>query len=71
MTFAELPHVVSPVVLTQVVVRVTLLFGSQCAMSVCLHYPIPVGHCQWVVPWFTEDKSKALLTYTPLKVRLW
>ena len=27
-------------------VRATLLFGSQCAMSVCLRYPIPVGHCQ-------------------------
>ena len=27
-------------------VRTTLLFGSQRAMSVCLRYPIPVGHCQ-------------------------
>ena len=27
-------------------VRATLLFGSQRAMSVCLRYPIPVGHCQ-------------------------
>ena len=27
-------------------VRATLLFGSQHAMSVCLRYPIPVGHCQ-------------------------
>ena len=27
-------------------VRATLLFGSQCAVSVCLCYPIPVGHCQ-------------------------
>ena len=27
-------------------VRATLLFGSQHAMSVCLCYPIPVGHCQ-------------------------
>ena len=52
-------------------VRATLLFGSQRAVSICLRYPIPVGHCQQVVPWFTEDKSKALLTYTLLKVRLW
>ena len=29
-----------------VFVRATLLFGSQCAVSVCLRYPIPVGHCQ-------------------------
>ena len=28
------------------IVRATLLFGSQRAVSVCLHYPIPVGHCQ-------------------------
>ena len=28
------------------VVRATLLFGSQRAVSVCLRYPIPVGHCQ-------------------------
>ena len=28
------------------IVRATLLFGSQRAMSVCLRYPIPVGHCQ-------------------------
>ena len=27
-------------------VRATLLFGSQRAVSVCLRYPIPVGHCQ-------------------------
>ena len=27
-------------------VRATLLFGSQCAVSICLRYPIPVGHCQ-------------------------
>ena len=27
-------------------VRATLLFSSQRAMSVCVHYPIPVGHCQ-------------------------
>ena len=30
----------------QLVVRATLLFSSQRAMSVCVHYPIPVGHCQ-------------------------
>ena len=29
-----------------ILVRATLLFGSQRAMSVCLRYPIPVGHCQ-------------------------
>ena len=29
-----------------VAVRATLLFGSQRAVSVCLRYPIPVGHCQ-------------------------
>ena len=29
-----------------VTVRATLLFGSQRAVSVCLRYPIPVGHCQ-------------------------
>ena len=29
-----------------VLVRATLLFGSQRAVSVCLRYPIPVGHCQ-------------------------
>ena len=27
-------------------VKATLLFGSQHAVSVCLRYPIPVGHCQ-------------------------
>ena len=27
-------------------VRATLLIGSQRAVSVCLRYPIPVGHCQ-------------------------
>ena len=27
-------------------VRATLLFSSQRAVSVCLRYPIPVGHCQ-------------------------
>ena len=27
-------------------VRATLLFGSQRAVSVCLRYPIPVGHCR-------------------------
>ena len=31
---------------SRVSVRATLLFGSQRAMSVCLRYPIPVGHCQ-------------------------
>ena len=30
----------------QLAVRATLLFGSQRAVSVCLRYPIPVGHCQ-------------------------
>ena len=30
----------------QLTVRATLLFGSQRAVSVCLRYPIPVGHCQ-------------------------
>ena len=30
----------------EIVVRATLLFGSQRAVSVCLRYPIPVGHCQ-------------------------
>ena len=40
-SFARLP----PVFL-ELSVRATLLFGSQRAMSVCLRYPIPVGHCQ-------------------------
>ena len=31
---------------SKIVVRATLLFGSQRAVSVCLRYPIPVGHCQ-------------------------
>ena len=52
-------------------VGATLLFSSQCATERLLalssyNLTLPVG-----CPRFTEDKSKALLTYTLLKVRLW
>ena len=52
-------------------VRATLLFSSQCASERLLAltnpcWPLPEG-----CPWFTEVESKALLPYTPLKVKIW
>ena len=52
-------------------VRATLLFSSQRASERLLAltnpcWPLPIG-CSW----FTEVESKALLPYTPLKVKIW
>ena len=52
-------------------VRATLLFSSQRASERLLAltnpcWPLPEG-----CPWFTEVESKALLPYTPLKVKIW
>ena len=52
-------------------VRATLLFSSQRAAERLLALTNPC----WSLPigrsWFTEVESKALLPYTPLKVKIW
>ena len=53
------------------VVRATLLFGSQRATERLLALTNPCWSLLVGCPRFTEDESKALLTYTPPKVRLW
>ena len=52
-------------------VRATLLFSSQRAAERLLALTNPCWSLPIGCSWFTEVESKALLPYTPLKVRLW
>ena len=68
---ASLQRCHEPLHVQQDSVRATLLFSSQRALERLLAltnpcWPLPIG-CSW----FTEVESKALLPYTPLKVKIW
>ena len=52
-------------------VRATLLFSSQRAAERLLALTNPCWSLPIGCSWFTEDESKALLPYTPLKVKIW
>ena len=52
-------------------VRATLLFSSQRASERLLALTNPCWSLPEGCPWFTEVESKALLPYTPLKVKIW
>ena len=53
------------------IVRATLLFSSQRAAERLLALSNPCWSLPVGCPWFTEVESKALLPYTPLKVKIW
>ena len=55
----------------QSIVRATLLFSSQRAAERLLALTNPCWSLPIGCPWFTEVESKALLPYTPLKVKIW
>ena len=52
-------------------VRATLLFSSQRAVERLLALTNPCWSLPIGCSWFTEVESKALLPYTPLKVKIW
>ena len=52
-------------------VRATLLFSSQRAAERLLALTNPCWSLPIGCSWFTEVESKALLPYTPLKVKIW
>ena len=52
-------------------VRATLLFSSQHAAERLLALTNPCWSLPIGCSWFTEVESKALLPYTPLKVKIW
>ena len=52
-------------------VRATLLFSSQRAAERLLALTNPCWSLPIGCSWFTEVESKALLSYTPLKVKIW